>query len=135
MHDGKHVNPPLAVCECPLPVQVHCSETRRQSHLQITVGVEVHHFQHHTEVRWFSLGPSVRRIVEQWDCICSFEKNVGKDCKSASYKRVTLMFNNEEGKKAKAQLKFISNVSPVFEDLLTIIQKNFPKCVGFCGSL
>ena len=66
----------------------------------------------------------MQRILEQWDCICSFMKDLGKDPKTApkcvAYKRVSAMLTDEEGKKAKAQLEFMGNVSPVFEDFLTI---------------
>lgn len=86
--------------------------------------MEIDNFQKHTEVRWLSLGPSVQRILEQWDCICSFMKGLGKDPKTApksvAYKRVSAMLTDEEGKKTKAQLEFMGNVSPVFEDFLTI---------------
>ena len=81
--------------------------------------------------RWLSLGPCVIRILEQWDCICNFVKDLGKDPKTApktaSYKRVAAMLTDEEGKKTKAQLEFICNVSPIFEDFLTIFQKNCPQ--------
>lgn len=96
------------------------SAARREDYhtLQSELGVEIHNFQKHTEVRWLSLGPSVRRILEQWDCICSFMKDLGKDPKTAPksvpYKRVLAMLNDEEGKKTKAQLEFMGNVSPVF---------------------
>ena len=37
------------------------------------------------------------------------------------------MLNDEEGKKTKAQLEFVGNVSPVFEDFLTIFQNSCPQ--------
>ena len=74
---------------------------------------------------------SVRRILEQWDCICSFVKDLGKDPittpKNVAYKRVSAMWNDEEGKKTKAQQEFVGNVSPVFEDFLTIFQNSCPQ--------
>ena len=74
---------------------------------------------------------SVRRILEQWDCICSFVKDLGKDPittpKNVAYKRVSAMWNDEEGKKTKAQQEFVGNVSPVFEDFLTILQNSCPQ--------
>ena len=108
------------------------SAARREDYhtLQSAMGVEIHNFQKHTDVTWLSLGPSVRRILEQWDCICSFVKDLGKDPKTApksvAYKRVSAMLNDEEGKKTKAQLQFMGNVSPVFEDFLTVFQNSFP---------
>ena len=99
--------------------------------LQIAMGVEMHNFHQHREVGCVSLGPSVQQILEQWECICSFVKNLRKDPKTAPrsicYKRVAAMLNDEEGKKTKAHLEFISNVSPVFEEFLTIFQKNCPQ--------
>lgn len=109
------------------------SAARREDYhtLQSAMGVEIHNFQKHTEVRWLSLGPSVRRIFEQWDCICSFLKDLGKDPKTApksvAYRRVSAMLNDKEGKKTKAQLEFLGNVSPVFEDFPTIFQNSYPQ--------
>ena len=95
------------------------------------MGVEMHNFQKHIEVRWLSLGPSVRRILEQWDCICSFVKDLGQDPKTApksvAHYRVSAMLNDEEGKKTKAQLEYMGNVSPGFEDFLTIFQNTCPQ--------
>ena len=54
-------------------------------------------------------------------------KDLAKDPKTApknaSYKRVVAMLTDEKGKKTKAQLEFISNISPVFEDFLTIFSE------------
>ena len=85
--------------------------------------VEMHNFQKHTEVGWFSLGPTTKP--------CSFVKDLGKDPKtipkSVAYTRVSAMLNDEEGKKTKAQIEFMGNVSPVFEDFLTIFQNSCPQ--------
>ena len=57
--------------------------------------------------------------------------DLGKDPKTApknaSYKSVVAMLTDEEGKKTKAQLAFISNISPVFKDFLTFFQKSCPQ--------
>ena len=57
-------------------------------------------------------------------------KDLGKDPKttpkSVAYKRVSAMLN-DEGKKTKAQLEFVGNVSPVFEDFVTIFQNSCPQ--------
>ena len=34
--------------------------------------VETHNFQQHTEVRRLSMGPSIKRVFEQWDAILKF---------------------------------------------------------------
>ena len=43
------------------------SAARREDYhtLQSELGVEIHNFQEHNEVIWLTLGPSVRRILEQ----------------------------------------------------------------------
>ena len=101
--------------------------------------MEIHNFQKHTEVRWLSLGPSVQRILEQWDRICSFMKDLGKDPKTApksvAYNKVSTMLTVEEGKKTKAQLEFMGNVSPVFEDFLTIFQNSCPQVHFFYNKM
>jgi len=98
--------------------------------------VEGHTFQKQTAVRWLSLGPVVRRVLEQWDCICSFVKerflkDLGKDAstapKRACYKIVAAMLSDEEKKRTKVQLEFISNVSPLFEDFLCFCQRSCPQ--------
>lgn len=62
-------------------------------------------------------------------------KDLGKDPKTApknaSYKRVVAMLTDKEGKKTKAQLEFISNISPVFEDFLTIFSEELPTSLHF----
>ena len=109
------------------------SAARREDYeeLQCSMGVDAHKFQEHTEVRWLSLGPAVRRILEQWDCICQFIKDLGKDGKSApksiAYKRVAEMLSDEKKIKTRAQLEFINNVSPVFEDFLELFQRSAPQ--------
>ena len=47
------------------------SSTRREDfkEVQMEMDVEVHNFQQHTEVCWLCIGPSIKRILEQWDCI------------------------------------------------------------------
>ena len=80
-------------------------------------------------MRWLSLGPSVQRILEQWDCICSFvkPKHPKTAPTSVAYRRVLAMLNDEEGKKTKVQLEFMGNVSPVFKHFLTVFQNSFPQ--------
>ena len=46
--------------------------------MQLSLDVEMHTFQQHTEVRWLSIGPAIRPILEQWDAICEFIKILGK---------------------------------------------------------
>ena len=58
----------------------------------IEMEVEPHNFQQHTEVQWLSMGPSMKRILEEWDAIIQFVAELAKDPtkvpKSINYKRV-----------------------------------------------
>ena len=47
------------------------STARREDYQQkkFDIGVELHTFQQHTEVRWLSIGPAISLIMEQWDAI------------------------------------------------------------------
>ena len=44
------------------------SAARREDYKDIQIEFELpeHAFQQHTEVRWLSLGPALKRILEQW---------------------------------------------------------------------
>ena len=41
----------------------------------------MHNFQQHTEVRWLSIGPAIKRVLEQWEAICQFVNDLSKDAK------------------------------------------------------
>ena len=60
------------------------SAARREDYqqLQFDMEVELHTFQQHTEVRW-GIGPAISRIMEQWDAICQFIRDLGKNEKTA----------------------------------------------------
>ena len=77
--------------------------------LQFDMGIELHTFQPHREVRWLSIGPAISHIMEQWDAIYQFIRDLGKNEKTApksiNYKRVAAMLT--EG--GKMQLKFCLN--------------------------
>ena len=108
------------------------SAARREDYqqLQFDMGVDLHTFQQHTEVRWLSIGPAVSRIVEQWDAICQFIKDLGKNEKTApksiNYKRVAAMLTGVEKDVTKVLLEFLRNVFPLFEEFLTLFQKSSP---------
>ena len=78
------------------------SSARREDfkEVQIEIDVEVHNFQQHTEVCWVSIGPSIKRILEQWDAICHSVSELNKDPKkvpkSINYKRVYMMLGTKE---------------------------------------
>ena len=57
------------------------SAARREDYQQLQANLEadIETFQQHTEVRWLSNGPAIRRMLEQWDTICQFIKDLEKD--------------------------------------------------------
>lgn len=108
------------------------SAARREDYkqLQFDMGVDLHTFQQHTEVRWLSIGPAISRIIEQWDAICQFIKDLGKDEKTApksvNYKRVAAMLTAGEKDVTKVLLEFLKNTLPLFEEFLTLFQRSTP---------
>ena len=52
--------------------------------VQIEMEVEPYNFQQHTEVRWLSMGPSIKRFLEQWDAIIQFVAELAKDTKKST---------------------------------------------------
>ena len=50
------------------------SAARRENcqQLQANLGGDIETFQQHTKVRWLSIVPSIRRVLERWDTICQF---------------------------------------------------------------
>ena len=57
------------------------SAARREDYqgLQFDMGIELHTFQQHTEIRWLSIGPAIPRIIEQCIAIRQFIKDLEKD--------------------------------------------------------
>ena len=108
------------------------SAARRQDYkeLQLDLDVEMHTFQQHTEVRWLSIGPAIRRILEQWDAICEFINIMGKDEKKApksiNFKRAASMLTGVEKDVTKTTLEFLNSVIPLFESFLTLFQRSGP---------
>ena len=49
--------------------------------LQYKFDGEIHQFQQHTKVRWLSLGPAITRLLEQWDVLLQFVKDLSKNRK------------------------------------------------------
>ena len=68
--------------------------------VQIEMEVEPHNFQQHTEVWWLIMGPSIKRILKQWDAIIQFVAELAKDLtevpESIKYKRVYMMLGAKE---------------------------------------
>ena len=121
------------------------SAARREDYrtLQSTIGVEMHNFQKHSEVRWLSFGPSVRRILEQWDCICSFVRDLGKDPKttpkSVAYKRVSAMLKERKQRRSwnfwVMFHLFLKISSPFFRTAADRFTCCTIKCQSSCASL
>ena len=96
------------------------SAARREDFKEIQVELELpeHSFQQHTEVCWLSLGPAIKRILEQWDAIDS-----ARSPKSAYYKRVYMMLGTKEKDVTRVTLEFLNDIIPVFEMFLLLFQK------------
>ena len=64
------------------------------------MNLETHNFQKHTEVCWLSIGPAIKRILEQWEAICHFISELAKEPKkmpkSINLKRVYSMLGTKE---------------------------------------
>ena len=114
------------------PIQVQCCEKKRL--LRAAVGARCgrsHISAAHRSGVVKSRASSGACFSRQWDCICSFVKDFGKDAsaspKSACYRRVAAMLSNEEKKRTKGQLEFIRNVSPLVCMPLYFFQKSCPQ--------
>ena len=117
-------------------VDVHAlfkhSAARREDYekLQYKFDVEIHQFQQHTEVRWLSFGPAIIRLLEQWDVLLQFVKDLAKKPKTAprsvNYRRVAAMLAPGEKETTKAHLEFLKNVIHIFEEFLTLFQRSTP---------
>ena len=105
------------------------SAVRREDFKEIQVELELpeHSFQQHTEVHWLSLGPSIKRIFEQWDAIVYFVMELAKGSarspKSAHYKRVYMMLGTKEKDVTRVTVEFLNDTIPVFEKFLLLFQK------------
>ena len=109
------------------------SAARRESYqeLQCELDVELNTFQQHTQVRWLSLGPAIKRVLEQWDVICVFITDLGKNVqtvpKSINFRRVANMLAEGQKGVTKTTLEFLNNVTPVFEEFLREGQSSGPQ--------
>ena len=108
------------------------SAARREDFKEVQVEMELdtNNFLQHTEVRWLSIGPSIKRILEQWDAITHFVAELAKDSekvpKSINFKRIYTMLGTKEKQTTRVTLEFLSNVIPVFEKFLLLFQKSSP---------
>jgi len=79
----------------------------------------MHTFHQHTDVHWLRIGPAIVCILEQWDVICEFMKELAKDGKKApksnSYNSVSAMLIEVEKDVTKSTLEsFLNIVIPMF---------------------
>ena len=108
------------------------STARREDikEVQVEMELDTNNFLQHTEVRWLSIGPSIKRILEQWDAITHFVAELAKDSKkvpkSINFKRIYTLLGAKEKQTTKVTLEFLSNVIPVFEKFLLLFQKSSP---------
>ena len=78
------------------------SSARREDYQQLhaKLGHDIETFGQHTKVRWLSIGPVIRRVLEQWDTICQFIKVLEKDNtrkpKSINFKRAAALLATGE---------------------------------------
>ena len=78
------------------------SAARREDfrEVQIEMDLELSNFLQHTVVRWLSIGPAVKRILEWWEAVTQFVTDLAKDPKklprSINFKRVHMMLNAKE---------------------------------------
>ena len=87
-------------------------------------------FEQHTEVRWLSIGPAIHHVLEQWDIICHFIKNLEKNNtrkpKSINFKQVAALVATGEQNMTRVMLEFLRSTAPVFEEFLTVLQTSGP---------
>ena len=92
--------------------------------------VDLHTFHQHTEVHWLSISPAISNIMEQWDAICQFIGDQGKNektvPKSINYKQVAAMPKEREKDATRVLLEFLKSNFPLFKEFLTLFQKSTP---------
>ena len=98
--------------------------------VQIGMDLDLTNFLQHTVVRWLSIGPAVKRILEQWEAMTQFVTDLAKDPKklprSINFKRVHMMLNAKEKMVTRVLLEFLNDVIPVFEQFLLLFQRASP---------
>ena len=108
------------------------SAARREDYqqLQANLGADFETSQQHTEVRWLSIVPAIRRVLQQWDAICHFIKDLEKDNtrkpKSIKFKQAAGLLATGERNVTRALLEFLRSTVPVFEEFLTVLQASGP---------
>ena len=98
--------------------------------VQIEMDLDLTNFLQYTVVRWLSIGPAVKRILEQWEAVTQFVTDLAKDPKklprSINFKRVHMMLNAKEKMVTRVLLEFLNDVIPVFEQFLLLFPRASP---------
>ena len=85
------------------------------------------------------MGPSIKRVLKQWDTIIKFVSELAKDqkkvLKSINFNRVYMMLGTKERASTKVTLEFFNNIIPLFETFLLLFQKSSPVVHILYGSL
>ena len=96
------------------------SAARREDYQQLQANIET--FEQHTEARWLGIGPAIHRVLEQWDTICYFIKDLEKDNtrkpKSTNFRRAAALLATGERNVTRVMLEFLRSAAPVFEEFL-----------------
>ena len=107
--------------------------------VQIEMDLDLTNFLQHTVVRWLSIGPAVKRILEQWKAVTQLVTDLAKDPKklarSINFKRVHMMLNAKEKMVTRVLLEFLNDVIPLFEQFLLLFQRASPVIHIMCDSM
>ena len=113
-----------------LCMDLHAARREDFREVQIEMDLDLTNFLQHTVVRWLSIGPAVKRILEQWEAVTQFVTDLAKDAKklkrSINFKRVHMMLNAKEKMVTRVLLEFLNDVIPVFEQFLQLFQRASP---------
>ena len=98
------------------------------------MNLETHSFQQHTEVSWLSIGPAIKRILEQWEAICHFISELAKEPKkmpkSINFKRVYSMLDTKE--KAVTVTQVLLGVLQQCDFSISGVLTSFPEVLTGC---
>ena len=112
------------------------SAARRQDYknLQLNLDLELKLFIEHSSLRWLSIGPAVRRILEQWQALEQFVKFLESDPKripqSSAFRRVQAAIKRNE---LLVKLNFIASTVTLFETFMLtfrMMNQRFMYCTN-----
>lgn len=92
--------------------------------LQIHMGLPEHFFLRHVNSRWLTLQSSLDRIIEQFSALQTFfKKQTVSRTESERLSRLSAAFADH---KLLAKMLFLRNVADIFNEFLTLFQKDEP---------